>query len=414
MNEKRLKVMFIQPWGKGAMRHYTHCQAEALSAMGIDVEVLTSQHCDMKDVPSNYRVLEYAEMWDQEEPPLKSFPAKLLRRMSRLPVYIRFWNHAYHVVLESRPDVVHLHDIVFEIDYFFLRRIASTGVLMGDTVHNVLPFSGSTVKGAGTVLRDNPWVVAARRKIYSLFDFILFHTDGMKHNFNEVFGITGPEMAVVTHGDYMMYRDTTLTRNEARHKLNIPPDGPLLLCFGAIRKYKGVDVAIRTLAELKKNKPDARLLIAGSVGSDVNMDDYAQLAQELGIKDSIHIIPGYIPNDDVMELYRASDIALMPYKMVYHSGPLFLAWRNKIPVAASNVGGLREMVDHEKSGLLFPADDAAAAAAACIKILSDTNLVDTMIKNGSEIENQRRSWVASAEKTYNIYMKLIERRNGSR
>lgn len=414
MSDKSLKVLFVQPWGKGAMMHYTHCQAEALAELGLDVAVLTSKHCDVKDLPKKYHIHEYAEMWDQEEAPLKSFPRKILRRLARLPVYANFWRHAHRVAMESRPDVIHFHDIVFEIDYFFLRKIAGAGAILGDTVHNVLPFAGSSRKGAGTILRDARWVVAARKRIYSLFDFILFHTDGMKDNFNEVFNLQGPEMKVVPHGDYMIYRETSLSREEARKKLNIPGDGPLLLCFGAIRKYKGVDVAVRILSELVKFAPGARLLVAGAVGSDVNMDDYYRLAAELGVKDSLNIIPEYVSNDDVMEIYRAADIALMPYHMVYHSGPLLLAWRNGVPVAASSVGGLREMVDDGKNGLLFPVDDIDAAVAACRRIISEPELAAAMIACGAEIEKQRRSWAAPAEKTYNIYMKLIERRKGGR
>lgn len=413
-DNKPIKVLFVQPWGKGAMMHYTHCQAEALAELGLEVEVLTSEHCDVKDLPKKYHIHEYAVMWDQEEAPLKSLPQKILRRLARLPIYMKFWNHAYKVALESRPDVIHFHDIVFEIDYFFIRRMAKTGAVLGDTVHNVLPFAGSTVKGAGTILRDAGWIVAARKRIYSLFDFILFHTPGMKRNFNEVFSLEGPELKVVPHGDYMIYRETSLTREEARRKLNLPVDGPLLLCFGAIRKYKGVDAAIKILAELVMVAPGARLLVAGAVGSDVNMDDYDRLAAELGVKESLTIIPEYISNDQVMEIYRAADIALLPYQMVYHSGPLLLAWKNGTPVAASNVGGLREMVDDGKNGLLFPVDDIGAAAAACHKIITEPELAASMAACGAEVEKQRRSWSESAEKTYNIYTKLIERRNGGR
>ncbi|MFC1474628.1 glycosyltransferase family 4 protein [bacterium] len=412
LSGRPLKILFIEPWGKGGAQHYVHSLANAVSEHGMDVGVLTSNHCDIADLPRTYQLHDYVTMWDFEELPTFSFIEKWRRRLKRYSVYSAFWDTALKTVRETRPDIVHFQDVVFEIDYQFIRKIARTGVVTGDTVHNVLPF-GEGGKAPEDVTRRHPWVLWQRRRIYSLFDFLLFHSDGGRNDFIRYYGDNYKHLDITMHGEFTLYEKSKLSKEEARRKAGLPPDAPVLLSFGAIRKYKGLDIAIKTLAAVREHVPDTMLLVAGNIGSDVDMESYYELAKHLGVAEAILWRLEYIPNEEVGDLYAAADIALLTHRMVYQSGVQLLAWHFGTPMVASSVGGLAEMIESGRTGIMFPDGDHKSAADACINIINHPELAGTLVEEGKRTGKERHSWRATAGKLEKIYSEAIDRRGGN-
>ena len=136
-----------------------------------------------------------------------------------------------------------------------------------------------------------------------------------------------------------------------------------LLFFGMVRRYKGLDVALRALAA---GPPDLRLVVAGEFWEDEQA--CRDLVDELGLAHRVAIRAGYVDTADVPGLFAAADALLLPYRAATSSAHAYIAHSHGIPVVASAVGTLREQVRDGVDGLLVPPDDPASLAAALTRL----------------------------------------------
>ena len=134
-----------------------------------------------------------------------------------------------------------------------------------------------------------------------------------------------------------------------------------LLCFGAIRPYKGVELAVEAMA-LVDPAISVRLVVAGRFWMD--RAPLEERIRALGLGRRVELRDGYLTNDEAAVLFEASDAALLPYRSASQSGVVGLAFAHGRPVIATSVGGLPEAVRHGVDGLLCPPDDPGAIAAA--------------------------------------------------
>ena len=148
-----------------------------------------------------------------------------------------------------------------------------------------------------------------------------------------------------------------LSREHARAKLGVPPGKKVLLFFGFIRDYKGLDILIQAFNKLGK---DYYLLIAGeSYGS---FEKYRQLIDHSAHKENIGCYVEYISDERVPCFFSAADLCVLPYKSATQSGITNISYHFNLPVLATDVGGLRETIQHEKTGWIVeePSVDALA------------------------------------------------------
>jgi glycosyltransferase involved in cell wall biosynthesis len=153
---------------------------------------------------------------------------------------------------------------------------------------------------------------------------------------------------------------------EARKKLGIEENIPLILFFGFIRKYKGLDILLRAMKILQATNsrlptPNYRLLIAGEFYEDKNQ--YNQLIDELGIKENLILRTDFIPDSEVKYYLSAADVVIQPYRNATQSGVTPLAYHFEKPMIVTNVGSLPDLVPHEKVGLVCEPEPASIAAA---------------------------------------------------
>ena len=144
-------------------------------------------------------------------------------------------------------------------------------------------------------------------------------------------------------------------REEARRRLGL--SGNVALCFGHIRPYKGVDVALRAWPMLRC---EATLLVAGEVWWKQE-EAIRELARGLA---NVRMDLRYVPDAEIAEYFAAADVVLAPYRVEAQSGVALTALHFGRPLIASTVGGLPEVVEEGGNGFLIPPDDPAALAAA--------------------------------------------------
>lgn len=145
-----------------------------------------------------------------------------------------------------------------------------------------------------------------------------------------------------------------LDQTTAKAELKLDANNDYVLFFGFIRKYKGLDLAIRAFAEWKERLPNKKLLIAGEFYGDAEF--YTSIAEELGIKDDIIWHTDFIPDSRVKYYFSACDIVLQPYYSATQSGVTQIAYQFEVPMIVTKVGGLPELVEHGKTGYLVEQD----------------------------------------------------------
>lgn len=165
---------------------------------------------------------------------------------------------------------------------------------------------------------------------------------------------------LVQHPLYDNFGDI-ISKEAARKYLNIPANEKIVLFFGFIRKYKGLDLLLEAFAIIKKQIPSIKLLIAGEFYEDEK--PYLELVEKLGIKGSLILKTHFISDSEVKYYLCAADVLVQPYKNATQSGVTPLAYYFEKPMIVTNVGGLPALVPHEKCGLVTEPDPGSIAKA---------------------------------------------------
>jgi glycosyltransferase involved in cell wall biosynthesis len=158
-----------------------------------------------------------------------------------------------------------------------------------------------------------------------------------------------------------------ISKTEARKELGIGKEELLLLFFGFIRKYKGLDLLLDAMKILKEkilttnpSSPIPKLLIAGEFYEDEKQ--YKEQIEQLGISDQLILRTEFIPDSEVKYYLCAADVVVQPYHHATQSGVTPLAYYFEKPMIVTNVGGLPVLVPNEKAGLVVEPDPMAIAA----------------------------------------------------
>jgi D-inositol-3-phosphate glycosyltransferase len=159
-------------------------------------------------------------------------------------------------------------------------------------------------------------------------------------------------------------------RREARRRLHLPLDRPVLLFVGRIQPLKGADLALRCLAELPE--PVTLVVVGGPSGAEgpAELDRLRALTCNLGIADRVRWVPPQ-PHESLADWYRAADVCLVPSRSESFGLVALEAAACGTPVVAANVGGLRSLVEHGTTGFLVDVRTASAFAEPVATLLAD-------------------------------------------
>lgn len=173
----------------------------------------------------------------------------------------------------------------------------------------------------------------------------------------------------------------------AREALGYKKDDLVLLFFGYIRKYKGLDLLIDTFPSIIKLFKDAKLLIVGESYEDINF--YKEKIKQTGCENSIVLENKFVPNEEVGKYYLAADAVILPYRSATQSGILNIAYGFSKPVIVTKVGGLSEFVLNEQTGIIVEPDsieDLVQGVKRFVELRNDVdftaNIKDFVQKNG--------------------------------
>jgi glycosyltransferase involved in cell wall biosynthesis len=261
------------------------------------------------------------------------------------------------------------------------------------TVHNVEPHEDGWLKRR------------LNRLVFRFAHAYIVHSEQNRADLHRIVGGDDARITVLPHGVLETPR-TGMTRADARARLGLPDDAKVVLCFGNIRPYKGVDVLLRAWPRVLAMIPDARLLIAGQLWGE--WAPYAAILDELGITGSVDSRLGYVPSDQIEKYAVAADVVALPYtRFDAQSGAGARMLPFGRPLVVTDTGGLPQLVADPEA--VVPPGDAEALAGALIRVLRDDELRERMGAGSLAIAGTL-DWDRIAARTVSLYRSLLEPR----
>jgi glycosyltransferase involved in cell wall biosynthesis len=167
-----------------------------------------------------------------------------------------------------------------------------------------------------------------------------------------------------------------LSSLEARNEFGIAADVPVLLFFGYVRRYKGLDLLLQAMPSILEKEPSLKLIVAGQFFE--RPERYRKLVSQLGIARNVDLHPGYVPSDRTGLYFAAADAVVLPYRNATQSGVVQLAYGYGLPVIATPVGALPDMIRHGQTGWIAGDDSPGKIAEAVSLFLESRSRLDTV------------------------------------
>ncbi|MBD0332000.1 MAG: glycosyltransferase [Chitinophagaceae bacterium] len=177
-----------------------------------------------------------------------------------------------------------------------------------------------------------------------------------------------------------------ISKEKAREHLKLDQGQKIILFFGFIRKYKGLELLLEAMSDERIKKENIKLLVAGEFYE--NEEPYMQLIRKKDLKNSVVLKTSFIPDSEVKYYLCAADCVVQPYKNATQSGVTPLAYHFEKPIIVTNVGGLPSLVPHGKVGLVCEANPKSIADA----VLKFYELGEEKFIMHVRTEKQKYSW----------------------
>jgi glycosyltransferase involved in cell wall biosynthesis len=224
---------------------------------------------------------------------------------------------------------------------------------------------------------------------------LIVHTQLLKQTLSEQFHIPQECINILPHGEL----GSLYLRHAKGEPISREPY--TLLFFGRIWPYKGLQYLLKAMPLIAEKIPEVRLIIAGQGENLSNYlpDDYDRKRYE--------IIDVFIPPEQVVKIFQRSTMVVLPYTESSQSGVASIAYAMGTPVIASNIGGLGEMIQSGKDGLLVPPADVQALADSIIYLLSNLDIQEKLRTAALDHCQKDLNWLNIAADTTKSYHKAI-------
>lgn len=382
----------------GGMNVYVLALSRQLARRGIEVDLFTratsSALPPVVDVHDGIRVHHVAagpfEGLTKHELPaqLCVFAREVLRA------------EAHHAA--DHYDLVHSH-------YWLSGQVGALardrwGVPLVHTMHTM-----AKVKNAALAEGDVPEPVArviGEEQVVAAADMLVANTDDEAKQLLDLYAADPGRVEVVHPGvDLEVFRD--VGQLDARTRLGLAPDDPVITFVGRIQPLKAPDVMLRAVAELLRRRPELRdrltvAVVGGPSGSGLDRPDaLAQLADQLGVAASVRFVPP-VAQAELVDWYAASTLVCVPSYNESFGLVAVEAQATGTPVVAAAVGGLTTAVRDGRSGLLVEGHDPAAYAAAFERVLLEPGLL-AELASGAAAHARQFGWERNAEQMLAVY-----------
>jgi glycosyltransferase involved in cell wall biosynthesis len=264
----------------------------------------------------------------------------------------------------------------------------------------LLPPARPRVLTAHGWLREEAWRERpgrGLRRLWERMDAIVTLSEHGARRLVEEAGLPAERVRVIPHGafDYLTRLPDPLPLPDELAAV----EGPVILCFGLIRPYKGVDV----LLEAFRSVEGAELWVVGRP-LGLSLEWLRELAARAPGR--VRFVPRFVSDRELPAYFRRADLVVLPHRDAEQSGVLYVALAFAKPIVMSAVGGFGEVAEHG-AGRLVPAGDSDALASALNELLADQGARDRLSAAAATAAGGPYSWDAVAEQTLDLYRELI-------
>jgi glycosyltransferase involved in cell wall biosynthesis len=310
----------------GSDKHYASGLLLSLIEKGIEVDFIGSDELNDENILNrdNINFYNLRESGNPDSP----FHRKIIRI---LKYYFKLIKYSFHT------DSKLFHILWFNKFFFFDRTLLNTyykvlGKKLVFTAHNI---DQQERDGKSTLVNR-----ISLKYLYHIVDHIFVHTVKKKRQLVEKFEICEKKITVIPYGINNQVPVTNLKREEAKKKLGVDPKEKIILFFGRIAPYKGLELLISAFEKIIKTDKNCRLIIAGQI-KEKHLDEYWKNIQgmisERGMEDFVIQRIEYIPDEEIEVYYKSADVLILPYKHIFQTGILFIAYYFGLPVIAKDV-----------------------------------------------------------------------------
>lgn len=296
--------------------------------------------------------------------------------------------------LSVQSKIVHFHwwtSFLFPIFLTILLINRWRGKILLCEVHNVLGHESNHVDKL------------LNKIIFNLSSYCIVHSKRNQQQLEKYFAIDSQKIKVIPLGALNFFSCKKISKIQARKQLKISSNNKLVLCFGNMRKYKGIDVLINAFALVVKKIPDAKLLIAGK--NWFNWAPFQQLIKKCHLEKNIITHLKFISFSRTNIYFTAADLVVLPYlKFEAQSGPGRIALAFRKAMIVTRVGGLPELIKN-KNCVVEP-NNQKELAKAIVKILKNGKLQRQLEKDSGNLA-KKYSWNKAAKETINLYMNVL-------
>lgn len=300
-------------------------------------------------------------------------------------VLARFLWSSYRMLKEIkkyRPDVVHLQIGSSMLGFYipFLRRYPII-----TTFHDLSPHIGEA----------KFWEKYMHAYIRHTSKYLLVHGERLREAMISDYRQPPSKVKSIPIGPHNIDAFKMYERED------IKEDGNVVLFFGRILEYKGLEYLIRAEPYITREVPNAKIVIAGS-------GDFEKYEDLMVNRDRFEVVRRYISYKEGAGLFQRASVVALPYVEASQSGVVSTAYGFKKPVVATNVGSIPEVVEDGKTGFVVPPRDPEALARAIVRLLKDEKLRKCMGENGYKKLNADLSWDNVVRKTLAIYRSAMD------
>lgn len=356
---------------------YDHALCSALARAGDDVTLVTSDF-PYGDVPRPDGYAVERGFYRRAIGPAGSRVRQITKLAQHVPDMRR-------LARRSRDaDVVHFQWLaVQQVDRWLLPR----GVPLVLTAHDVLPREAT------------PGQREAQQRLYARMDAVIVHSRHGRDRLVDDLDVPVAKVHVIPHGAFRHLVDVDPAPLPA--ELSATPAGrPVVLLFGLIRPYKGLDVLLEAWRGLAADgDPGADLWVVGLPKQDIS-------ALRRGAPPSVRFVDRFVSDAETAAVFRRTDAVVLPYREIDQSGVLFTALAFGRAMVLSDVGGFPEIAA-EGAAELVPAGDAAALREALRTVLRDPARRDALAARSASLAAGRYSWDAIAAEHRAVYASLV-------
>jgi len=365
-----------------------HCEglARALSHQGHEVHVVT---LDLPGIP-------YYEEIDG---------VKIYRTAAELghPNFIT-WTLLFNHFLEKKMadisrkveyDVLHVHDWLTAPSGISFKHFLNKPMIL--TVHST-EYGRSSLHSPDSYAIDGIewWATFEANKI-------IVTTEFMRREVCDHFHVPWEKVEIVPNGIDLRKFPESVDREAVRRRYGIHAHEKLVLCVGRLVPQKGVEYLIKAVPLMVQRHHEAKFIIVGDGWQKSHLESLAR-STEQGWKISF---TGFVPDSELVALLMSADVLVVPSIYEPFGIVAIEGMAAGVPVVATQIGGLGEIIEHDRTGILVYSRNPESIAWGVDRVLSDPNHSRWLVQNAIEKVQKTYSWEAIAMKTIKVYKEVV-------